>query len=495
MSIFKKEKSTVNLSAIKKYYGKIDIDLLSVYDNIIERKDVKTSDLARLFLHRGWEGLLTKTHFNNDKVGTIGTIMDEKTGYINDSAPYDAIIAPVLKFRKPLKDIFKNVQKDEKGRDIVYFSKYPIEKTYKDDIEKSGELTNQKIHYLMETSKKYDYPYDYDFYCKPCSYSVITYNKKEYIKANQVCPKPIFNIANIDYRKIYHYIELKPIKWLCDYGNNRLVCLDGLIAGVPYKYIIYRNKDIKICYFDNFLKDYLLPDLMQFVEFPKLEEVKNEEVKVKNNDIEIKDNVLNMLRGLLKQVEAIKDENDKILIAEDIRVLASIYGKELIKIKNKEKSIYGSTERELIRNGIMPYYVYIEEEIKREVREDNKEQENKEIEMVINKLIERASLINDDEVKNDILLQIEELKQDYLRELFKSKRAYQRIDFNKTLEEVKTNTGEVKLTFIPLRPVLIKELIEKELAISRRIDREINNNELRNDLDRFDDYVTSIVKR
>ena len=178
-----------------------------------------------------------------------------------------------------------------------------------------------------------------------------------------------------------------------------------------------------------------------------------------------------------------------------------MYGRELIKIKNKEKSIYGSSERELIRNGILPYCDYIESEIKREEREDNKEKENKEIEMVINKLIERASLINDDEVKKEILLQIEELNQDYLSELFKSKRPYQRIDFNKPLEKCKYSNGyeimeyTVTLTLKPTRPVLIKELIEKELVISKRIDMEINNNELRNDLDNFDDYVTSIVKR
>ena len=226
---------------------------------------------------------------------------------------------------------------------------------------------------------------------------------------------------------------------------------------------------------------------MQFVTVPKLEEVKT--------DTEIKDNILNMLRELLNNTKLIKDDSDKILIVEDIKVLAKLYGTELIKIKNKEKSIYGSTERELIRNGILPYYVYIEGEINREINKDNKEKENKEIEEVINKLKERVSLINDEAVKNEILLQIEELNQEYLNELFKGKTSYQRIDFTKPLEKVKTNTGEVKLTFIPPRPVLIKELVEKEIAISKRIDREINNNTFRSELSDFEELANDVVKR
>ena len=471
MSIFKKEVATpVKASPIEEYYGNIDIDLLDVNDKVIKREDVKDSDFA--FIHYVSRGLLTKTQFDANKVGAM------REGGYNSGFPttisYLLTIAPVLKFSRPLKEIFKNTLKDEKGRDIVYFSQYPIEAVSYDEKENvvtSGKVTNQKIHYIME--EKYEFV--------PFDYQILSYNGEKYIKVKSKITYRGFNFGD-DY-----FIKLKPIKWLCDYKKNRLVCLDGLVTGVPY-YNHYIKIDFKESTVYKFLKNNLLPDLMQFVKVPKLEDVKD-------HNIEIKDNILNMLKELLKQIEAIKDENDKISIAEDIRVLASIYGKELIKIKNNEKSIYGSSERELIRNGIMPYYVYIEQEIKREVREDNKEQESKEIEMVINKLIERANLINDDEVKNDIFLQIEELKQDYLIELSKSKRTYQRIDFNKPLEEVKTNTGEVKLTFIPSRPVLIKELIEKEMAISRRIDKEINNNELRNDLDILDDYVTSIVKR
>ena len=104
-------------------------------------------------------------------------------------------------------------------------------------------------------------------------------------------------------------------------------------------------------------------------------------------------------------------------------------------------------------------------------------------------------MINDEAVKNEILLQIEELNQEYLNELFKGKTSYQRIDFTKPLEEVKTNTGEVKLTFIPPRPVLIKELVEKEIAISKRIDREINNNTFRSELSDFEELTNDVVKR
>ncbi len=491
MSIFRKKEivpPTKDLS-IADYYDNIEIDLLDVDDKVIEYNDVKPSDFALMFTNY-IAGLLTKTQYSEDNVG----IIVEKGRFIEQNGirkyptfvSHHCLLAPVLKFEKPLKEIFKNTQKDEKGRDIVYFSKYPIEAV--GDEEKnaivSGKVTNQKIHF--DTNSVFGRS-------TIDSYPVVSYNNEEYIKAiSRVTSSEVLgNKKQVSFNADY-VIKLKPIKWLCDYENNRLVCLDGLIAGIPYNRI-NENFNFKETTVYDFLKDYLLPDIMQFVEVPKLEEVKNEEVK--SNDIEIKDNILNMLRDLLNKTMLIKDESDKILIVEDIRALANLYGTELIKIKNKEVSIYGSTERELIRNGILPYYVYIEGEINREVNEDNKEKENKEIEIVINKLKERANLINDDVVKNDVLLQIEELNQEYLNELFKGKTSYQRIDFNKPLVEVKTSSGEVKLTFVPPRPVLIKELVEKEIAISKRIDREINNNAIRDDLGKFDNFVTNIVKR
>ena len=481
MSIFRKKEveSPKKEISITDYYGNIDIDLLAVNDKIIECSDVKPSDFALMFTSHT-KGLFTKTQFSDYYVGRIA---NGRNNQIEIGSSYTLLIAPVLKFEKPLKEIFKNTQKDDKGRDIVYFSKYPIETVgneEKANVAVEGKETDKEIHYIY--NRRDGISDD-----KLSRYFVVSYNNEEYIKATSIVTPGYFlsNQEPIFYNNNY-YIKLKPVKWLCDYENNRLVCLDGLIAGIRYN-----NKNVEIPFKEstvyNFLKNSLLPDLMQFVEVPKLEEVKNE--------TEIKDNILNMLRELLKDTEAINDVNDKILIVEDIRVLANIYGTELIKIKNKEKSIYGSTEKELIRNGILPYYVYLESEIKREIKEDNREQENKEIEEVINKLKERTNLINDEEVKNKILLQIDELNKDYLNELFKGKTSYQRIDFTKPLEEVKTSTGEVKLTFIPPRPVLIKELVEKEIEISRRIDREINNNAIRDDLGKFDDYAINMVKR
>ena len=366
MSIFKKEVATpVKASPIEEYYGNIDIDLLDVNDKVIKREDVKDSDFA--FIHYVSHGLLTKTQFDANKVGAM------REGGYNSGFPttisYLLTIAPVLKFSRPLKEIFKNTLKDEKGRDIVYFSQYPIEAVSdeeKENVVTSGKVTNQKIHYIME--EKYEFV--------PFDYQILSYNGEKYIKVKSKITYRGFNFGD-DY-----FIKLKPIKWLCDYKKNRLVCLDGLVTGVPY-YNHYIKIDFKESTVYKFLKNNLLPDLMQFVKVPKLEEAKNEEVK--DNDIEIKDPILKWIKELLAKTEEIKDENDKVNIAKDLMTLAKLYTDELIKIRGKEPNKYGD-ERNLIV-GIMPYYVYIEEEIKREVREDNKEQENKEIEMVINKML------------------------------------------------------------------------------------------------------------
>ncbi len=479
MSIFKKEKAT--LPSVKEYYGDIEIDLLDANDKILEYNDVSFSDFGYMLTRHNF-GLLTKTQYSKSFVGII------KYGGVDQleiNLSNSLFIAPVLKFDKPLKEIFKNIQKDREGRDIVYFSKYPIEAIRgreKANVAVDGKETDKEIHYALGSRDDFS---DY----KLSSYFVVSYNNEEYIKATSqvTANRTLRSTEYINYHE-EHYVKLKPIKWLCDYENNRLVCLDGLIAGIPYNRIMEEVPFKKTTVYD-FLKSYLLPDLMQFVEVPKLEDIKEED---KNKP---KDNILNMLRELLNKTKLIKDINDKILIVEDIKVLANLYGTELLKIKSKDVSIYGSTERELIRNGILPYYVYIEGEINRLVNEDNREKENKEIEEVINKLKERANLINDEEIKNKILLQIDKLNQDYLNELFKGKVPYQRIDFNKPLEEVKTSNGEVKLTFIPPRPVLIKELVEKEIEISRRIDREINNNDFRSELLDFKEFANDVVKR
>ncbi len=500
MSIFKKEvvplekevESPKKEISVADYYGNIEIDLLEADDKIIKFSDVTPSDFSLMFTEH-FHALLTKTQYSDDRVGTI-TDLTDSTNYFETTISDGFLLAPVLKFEKPLKEIFKNTQKDDKGRDIVYFSEYPIEAVSdveKDDIIMKSEETDKSIHYAVHTFSVYEHYNNYIFYEHP----VITYNNAEYIEVRTkttLISSEVLRIKNyVDYSKDY-VIKLKPIKWLCDYENNRLVCLDGLISGIPYNKVNVKVPFNQSTVYD-FLKNCLLPDIKQFLEVPKLEEVKNEEIK--SNDIEIKDNILNMLRELLNKAKLIIDMNDKILIVEDIKALANLYGREMLKIKNKEVSVYGSTERELIRNGILPYYVYIEGEINREINEDNKEQEYKEIQEVINKLKERANLINDVEVKNDVMLQIFKLNQEYLNELFKGKVSYQRIDFNKPLEKVKTNTGEIKLTFVPPRPVLIKELVEKEIAISRRIDREISNNSFRNELSDFEEFANDVVKR
>ncbi len=467
MSIFKKgvESPKKEISVVD-YYGNIEIDLLDDNDKIIKLSDFTSSDISIMFTRYSFE-LPTKNQFNDADGGKF--LGKKGSDYFEISLSDCFLLAPVLKFEKPLKEIFKYTQNDEKGRDIVYFSKYPTEDVSgkeKENIIAEGKENGKKIHFSFRIYDIYGNCSDYIY----SEYPVVSYNDAEYT---------VISKSALD-----DVLKLKPIKWLCDYENNRLVCLDGLIGGISNN-IINEELDFNKSTVYNFFKNYLLPDIMQFVEVPKLEEDKNKS----------KDNILNMLRELLNKTKFIKDMNDKILIVEDIKVLANLYGKEMLKIKNHEPSVYGSTERELIRNGILPYYVYIEGEINREVKEDNKKKENKEIEEVINKLKERASLINDEEIKNEILLQIEELNQDYLNALFKGKTSYQRIDFTKPLEEVKTNTGEVKLTFIPPRPVLIKELVEREIAISKRIDREINNNNFRNELFDFEEFANKVVKR
>ena len=395
------------------------------------------------------------------------------------------LVVPEIKFSRPLKEIFKDTQKDDKGRDIVYFGKYPkrvASKEEEQNIISYGQKTNKKIHYYPKADLSLEEKVTEKYF------SIISYNNEEYVSAKALvdCKLRLSNGSIVKKGQKY-YIKLEPIKWVCDYENERLVCLDGLIAGLTYS--IYLLDTYNFFNVDNFVNTTLLQDILENTEVPK-----KEEIEVKEEDKkEFNDNILNMLRELLKMTELIKDINDKILIVEDIKTLANLYGNEMLKIKNKGNSKY-ETERELIRN-ILPYYVYIEGEIQREINEDNKDKENKEIEEVINKLKERASLINDKKIKEEILNNIEELRNKYLTELYKSNKSYQKIDFSKPLEEVKTNTREVKLTFIPPKPVLIRELVEKELEISKRIDREINNNTFRSELLDFEELANDVVKR
>ena len=207
-----------------------------------------------------------------------------------------------------------------------------------------------------------------------------------------------------------------------------------------------------------------------------------------------------MIKELLAKDEEIKDEVDKVNIAKDLMDLAKFYTDELIKIRGNEPNKYGS-ERNLISLGIMPYYVYIESEINREISQDNKDKETLEINNIIDNLIEKASLIEDEDIRLDILSEIEELKTNYLEELNTGKTSYERIDFSKPLEKQKDSNGKEymkyiqKLTLKPTRPVLIKELLAKEMAISKRIDKELANNSIRSELSEFEKYTDEIMKR
>ena len=494
MGIFR-PKENLKLTKLKEYYGEMQMDLYNdIYDttvsyytsgqedkSIIKRDDITFTDFVRLFAS-DFFGLLTKNHDNN-RMRVINNV--NKRVWIDLTLISKYLVVPEIKFDKPLKEIFKDTQKDEKGRDIVCFGKYPkkaVSKEEEQNIISYGQKTNKKIHYYPKTDLSLEEK------VTEKHFPIITYNNEEYVRAKALvdCGFRFSNGIKVKKGQEY-YIKLEPIKWVCDYENERLVCLDGLIAGLTYS--IYLLDTYNFFNVDNFVNTTLLQDILENTEVPKKEEIEVKEEYKK----EFNDNILNMLRELLKMTELIKDINDRILIVEDIKTLANLYGNEMLKIKNKENSKY-ETERELIRN-ILPYYVYIEGEIQREINEDNKDKENKEIEEVINKLKERASLINDKKIKEEILNNIEELRNKYLTELYKSNKSYQKIDFSKPLEEVKTNTGEVKLTFIPSKPVLIRELVEKEIAISKRIDREINNNTFRSELLDFEELANDVVKR
>ena len=179
--------------------------------------------------------------------------------------------------------------------------------------------------------------------------------------------------------------------------------------------------------------------------------------------------------------------------------MAKLYTDELIKIRGKEPNKYGD-ERNLIA-GIMPYYVYIDDEISREISEDNKDKETLEINNIIDNLIEKASLIENEDIRLEILNEIEELKLDYLEELNTNKKSYERIDFSRPLEKHKDSNGKEymkyieKLTLKPARPILIKELMAKEMAISKRIDKELDSSNIRGELSEIEKYADKIMKR
>ena len=297
-----------------------------------------------------------------------------------------------------------------------------------------------------------------------------------------------FEIENGD----YVWINVKPVRWLVD-KTDTLISEYNLLSGISFSIDGY-DGNFEKTHMYNFLNNVMFKDIFQDY-LPKKEDAKDE-LKKEEVKKEPKDNILQMIRGLLDKTKEIKDEIDKINIVNDLMCLARLYTDELIKIKNKEKSKYAS-ERNLISEEILPYYVYIEKEIEREINIDNQEnnKELKEIEDTINNLINKANLISNKIKKLEILQEIEKLRLSYLSSLDSKKKSYEKIDFTKPLEEVKTNTGKVKLTFIPPRPVLIKELVERELEISKKINQELNNNYIIDELGDLEKSASDIIKR
>ena len=388
-------------------------------------------------------------------------------------------IRPVIKLPGRVDKVFPGIEFKYSFYDYNYveLGEYPQDICFRFFDNSLEEL--QKTNSIMETGRTYHINnQDYKEYKFPDGTKAIYY-KVDLEDRNFISVNGMYDFINGS----YVWVEVSPVKWLVD-KTDTLISEYGLLSGVRF------NKDSYDGNFENtemysFLNNVMFKDMFQDY-LPKKEEIKEESKK---------DNILQMIRGLLDKTKEIKDENDKINIVNDLMSLARLYTDELIKIRNKEKSKYAS-ERNLISEGILPYYVYIEREIEREISIDNKENNNetKEIEDTINNLINKASLINNEVKKLEILQEIEELRLSYLNNLDSKKKSYERIDFTKPLEQVKTN-GEVKLTFIPPKPLLIRELVEKELEISKKINQELNNNYIIEELGNLENSASDIIKR
>ena len=458
-------KHDYQLEAIKKYGKKI-------YNTTLVK------------LTEGDEGYSwTKTKGTGNKVGVIdftGDYLELESNY------FRAGIRPVLKLPGRVDKVFPGVKPYYDGQcEFVELGEYPqyisadmdflLEDDYKaNKLKKTGRVfhINNQIceEYYGFNDKKYiRYKVDLRFY-------------------NSVYIHRRFEKENGEYA----WLDVRPVRWLVD-KTDTLISEYNLLSGVSFSMDGYDGNFEKTHMYD-FLNNVMFRDMFQDYLLKK-EEIKNESQKEEVKK-EPKDNILQMIRELLNKTKEIKDEEDKINIVNDLMSLARLYTDELIKIRNKEKSKY-SSERSLISEGILPYYVYIEREIDREINVDNKENngETKEIEDTINNLINKASLISDEVKKLEIFQEIEELRLSYLNSLDSKKTSYERIDFSKPLEKIKENSGEVRLTFIPPKPVLKRELVEKELEISRKINQELNNNRVRSELLSLEEQASDIVKR
>ena len=450
----------------------------------IKKYGKKILNTTLVKLTEGDEGYSwTKTKGTGNKVGVIdftGDYLELESNY------FRAGIRPVLKLPGRVDKVFPGVKPYYDGQcEFVELGEYPqyisaddidflLEEDYKaNKLKKTGRVfhINNQIceEYFGFNGKKFiRYKVDLRFY------------KSVYIHRR-------FEKENGEYA----WLDVRPVRWLVD-KTDTLISEYNLLSGVSFSIDGYDGNFENTEMYD-FLNNVMFRDMFQDY-LTKKEEIKNESQKEEVKK-EPKDNILQMIRGLLDKTKEIKDENDKINIVNDLMSLARLYTEELIKIRNKEKSKYAG-ERNLISEGILPYYVYIEREIEREISIDNKENNNetKEIEDTINNLINKASLINNEVKKLEILQEIEELRLSYLNNLDSKKKIYERIDFTKPLEQVKTN-GEVKLTFIPPKPVLIRELVERELEISKKINQELNNNYIIEELGDLENSASDIVKR
>ncbi len=472
----------VTLLSKEEYFGS-DKKSVFKHDNqleVIKRygKKIYDSDLVKLTggAKYGESDSWTKTKGNDNKVVSI---YDGYEASELDSQRMDGVIRPVLKLPTKVDKLFSNsiVHYTANNKDYyyVFLGEYPqmllpsyndIKRYYAENkLEKTGRIfhINNQIceEYKDNKGEKYiRYKVEQNTYI----------HRKYEITAGE-----------------YVWVRVLPVSWLIDNKTNLLISTCNLLSGVRFNKAGYDGnfENTEMYYF---LNNVMFRDIFQDY-LPKKEETKEEN----------KDTILKWIKELLAKTEEIKDENDKINIAKDLMTLAKLYTDELIKIRGKELNKYGD-ERNLIV-GIIPYYVYIDGEIKREINEDNKDKENLEINNTIDNLITKASLIENDDIRLEILNEIEELKTNYLDELNTNKKSYERIDFSRPLEKHKDSNGKEymkyieRLTLKQARPILIKELMAKEMAISKRIDKELDSSNIRGELSEIEKYANEIIKR
>ena len=416
----------------------------------------------------------TRTKGVNNKVGAIDFAGDY---YEVESNYFRVGIRPVLKLPGRVDKVFPGVKPYYDGQcEFVELGEYPqyisadmdflLEEDYKaNKLKKTGRV----FHINNQICEEFYY-----------------YNKKFIrYKVDLKSIKSVYIHRRFEKENgEYAWLDVRPVIWLVD-KTDTLISERNLLSGVSFSIDGY-DGNFENTEMYSFLNNVMFRDIFQDY-LPKREETKEENKK---------DNILQMIRGLLDRTKEIKDEEDKINIVNDLMSLARLYTDELIKIRNKEVRKY-ETERDLISEGILPYYVYMEREIEREISIDNNEnnKELKEIDNTVERLKEKASSINDEVKKLEILQEIEELRLCYLNNLDSQKKSYEKIDFTKPLENKKDNKGEVRLAFIPPKPVLIRELVERELEISRKINQELNNNYIVKELGDLEKSASEIVKR